>query len=122
MILHADSMLSLDLVPELEPLRFKDLPMFNSGVMQQQIAKTIAVKPSLGVICNTVDCLEEESLHRLHRMYEVSFFPIGPLRVIAEEYSSYSCFLDEDYSCIGWLNNQQRKSVLYVSLGRERAN
>ncbi|KAG4967200.1 hypothetical protein JHK87_032851 [Glycine soja] len=119
--LDADFM-SLDLVPELEPLRFKDLPMFNSGVMQQQIAKTIAVKPSLGVICNTVDCLEEESLHRLHRMYEVSFFPIGPLRMIAEEYSSYSSFLDEDYSCIGWLNNQQRKSVLYVSLGRERAN
>ncbi|KAL2983791.1 hypothetical protein AAZX31_12G055800 [Glycine max] len=105
--------MSLDLVPELEPLRFKDLPMFNSGVMQQQIAKTIAVKPSLGVICNTVDCLEEESLHRLHRMYEVSFFPIGPLRMIAEEYSSYSCFLDEDYSCIVW----EEKELTEVACG-----
>lgn len=122
MILHADSMLSLDLVPELEPLRFKDLPMLNSGVMQQLIAKTIAVRPSLGVICNTVDCLEEESLYRLHQVYKVSIFPIGPLHMIAEEDSSSSSFVEEDYSCIGWLNNQQRKSVLYVSLGRERAN
>ncbi|KAG4994151.1 hypothetical protein AAZX31_11G130900 [Glycine max] len=112
-----DSMLSLDLVPELEPLRFKDLPMLNSGVMQQLIAKTIAVRPSLGVICNTVDCLEEESLYRLHQVYKVSIFPIGPLHMIAEEDSSSSSFVEEDYSCIGWLNNKARKSVLYVSLG-----
>ncbi|KAK7341644.1 hypothetical protein VNO80_24581 [Phaseolus coccineus] len=111
-----DSM-SLDLVPELEPLRFKDLPMFNSGDMQKQVAKTIAVRPSLGVICNTVECLEEESLYRLHQVYKVSFFPIGPLHMIAEEDSSSSSFVEEDYSCIGWLKNQPRKSVLYVSLG-----
>ncbi|CAJ1933204.1 unnamed protein product [Sphenostylis stenocarpa] len=111
-----DSM-SSDLVPELEPLRFKDLPMFNSGEMQKQVAKTIAVRPSLGVICNTVDCLEEESLYRLHQVYKVSFFPIGPLHLLAEEDSSSSSFVEEDYSCIGWLKNQPRESVLYVSLG-----
>lgn len=109
--------MSLDLVPELEPLRFKDLPMLNSDVMQEQIAKTLAIRPSLGVICNTVDCLEEESLNRLHQLYKVSFFPIGPLHMIAEEDSSSSSFVEEDYSCINWLNNQPRKSVLYVSLG-----
>ncbi|TKY67398.1 UDP-glucose iridoid glucosyltransferase [Spatholobus suberectus] len=97
--------------------RFKDLPMFNSDVMQQQIPKTLAVRPSLGVICNTVNCLEEQSLYRLHQVYKVSFFPIGPLHMIAEEDSSSSSFVEEDYSCIGWLNNQARKSVLYVSLG-----
>jgi len=112
--LHADS--SLDLVPELEPLRFKDLPMFNSGDMLKEIAKTVAVRPSLGVICNTVDCLEEESLHRLHQVYKMSFFPIGPLHMIAGEDSPSSSFVEEDYSCIDWLKNQPRKSVLYVSL------
>lgn len=109
--------MSLDLVPELEPLRFKDLPMLNSDLMQEQIAKTLATRPSLGVICNTVDCLEEESLNRLHQLYKVSFFPIGPLHMIAEQDSSSSSFVQEDYSCINWLNNQPRKSVLYVSLG-----
>ncbi|RDX75122.1 UDP-glucose iridoid glucosyltransferase [Mucuna pruriens] len=111
-----DSM-SLELVPELEPLRFKDLPIFNSDIIQQQIAKTLAIRPSLGVIYNTVDCLEEESLYRLQQVYKVSFFPIGPLHMIAEEYSSSSTFVEQDYSCIGWLNNQETKSVLYVSLG-----
>ncbi|XP_047162445.1 UDP-glucose iridoid glucosyltransferase-like [Vigna umbellata] len=111
-----DSM-SLDLVPELEPLRFKDLPMFNSCDIQKQIAKTVAVRPSLGVICNTVNCLEEESLYRLHQVYKVSFFPIGPLHMIAEEDSSSSSFVEEDYSCIGWLKKQPKESVLYVSLG-----
>ncbi|KAK7404525.1 hypothetical protein VNO78_05475 [Psophocarpus tetragonolobus] len=112
-----DSM-SLDLVPELEPLRFKDLLMFDSSaVMQQQIAKTLTVRPSLGVICNTVDFLEKESLNRLHQVYKVNFFPIGPLHMIAEEDSSRSSFVEEEYSCIGWLNNQPTKSVLYVSLG-----
>ncbi|KAL9296567.1 hypothetical protein ACSQ67_022463 [Phaseolus vulgaris] len=103
---------SLDLVPELEPLRFKDLPMFNSGDMLKEIAKTVAVRPSLGVICNTVDCLEEESLHRLHQVYKMSFFPIGPLHMIAGEDSPSSSFVEEDYSCIDWLKNQPRKSVL----------
>lgn len=109
--------MSLDLVPELEPLRFKDLPMLNSDLMQEQIARSVAIRPSLGVICNTVDCLEEESLNRLHQLYKVSFFPIGPLHMIAEQDSSSSSFVQEDYSCINWLNNQPRKSVLYVSLG-----
>nr|KYP35537.1 Cytokinin-N-glucosyltransferase 1 [Cajanus cajan] len=102
--------MSLDMVPELEPLGFKDLPMLNSHVMQQQIAKTLAVRPSLGVIYNTVNCLEGKSLHRLHELYKVNVFPIGPLHMIAEDSSSSSC-VEEDYSCIGWLNNQATKSV-----------
>ncbi|KAL2328796.1 hypothetical protein Fmac_022223 [Flemingia macrophylla] len=81
------------------------------------ITKTLAVRPSLGVICNTVNCLEEKSLHRLRDLYKVSVFPIGPLHMIAGEDSSSSSFVEEDYSCIGWLNNQATKSVLYVSLG-----
>ncbi|TKY64929.1 UDP-glucose iridoid glucosyltransferase [Spatholobus suberectus] len=110
---------SLELVPKLEPLRFKDLPMLNSNAMQQQIAKALAARPSLGVICNAVDCLEKQSLDRLRQVYEGSFFPIGPLHMLAEEVdsSSISSFVEENDSCICWLNNQARKSVLYVSLG-----
>nr|KYP35536.1 Cytokinin-N-glucosyltransferase 1 [Cajanus cajan] len=106
--LHADCM-SLDMVPELEPLGFKDLP---TAPVQRPTNR-----PSLGVICNTVNCLEDKSLCRLHDLYEISVFPIGPLHMMAEEDSTSSSCVEEDYSCIGWLNNQATKSVLYVSLG-----
>ncbi|XP_061355108.1 UDP-glucose iridoid glucosyltransferase-like [Gastrolobium bilobum] len=110
---------SCDLVPGLDPLRFKDLPIFNStnpDVFLQQSAKTIAVTP-LGVICNTVDCLEESSLDQLRQLYKVSLFPIGPLHLIAKDSLISNSFMRENYSCIDWLNDQARKSVLYISLG-----
>ncbi|KAJ1421985.1 UDP-glucuronosyl/UDP-glucosyltransferase [Sesbania bispinosa] len=80
-------------------------------------AKSLAVTPSLGVIFNTVDCLEGPSLDKLHELYKVSLFPIGPLHMVSEDSSSNSSLLQENHSCITWLNNQARKSVLYVSLG-----
>ncbi|KAE9593277.1 hypothetical protein Lal_00029425 [Lupinus albus] len=115
---------SLDLVPGLDPLRFKDLSVFNlanlDGLLQTN-AKMLAVTPSLGIICNTVDFLEQPFLDQLRQLYQpsiVNFFTIGPLHLVAEDSCSRSSSLvEEDYSCISWLNNQPKKSVLYVSLG-----
>ena len=116
--LHADSKF-LDLVPELYPLRFKDLPIVNSSDLEsvlRQIAKSLELKSSVGVIWNTVDCLEHTSLTRLQKLYQFPSFALGPLHKLINENSSTS-LLEGDYSCISWLNEQAPKSVLYVSLG-----
>ena len=110
---------SLDLVPGVEPLRHRDLPIFNLAtfdVMLKQVAESLSVKP-LGVIFNTVECLESSSLNKLRNLYQVGVFTIGPLHIIAEDSSTSTSLLTEDYSCITWLNNQATRSVLYVSLG-----
>ena len=117
-ILHTDSKL-LDLVPELHPLRFKDLPIFNSPNLEsmlQQIAKSLELRFSMGVVWNTVDCIEQTSLARLQKLYHFPSFAIGPLHKLASEDFS-SSLLKEDYSCISWLNKQAPNSVMYVSLG-----
>ncbi|KAI4322103.1 hypothetical protein L6164_021823 [Bauhinia variegata] len=106
------------LMPELDPLRFKDLPIFNlpnSDAMLQQIEKSLEVRSS-GVIMNTVDCLEgSSSLGELRKLYEVPFFFVGPLHKMAPD--SRVSFFKEDNRCMCWLNKQASKSVLYISLG-----
>ncbi|CAK8575852.1 unnamed protein product [Lathyrus sativus] len=112
-----DSM-SLDLVPELELLRFKDLPIFNltnPHDFLHSISKTLSITP-LGVIFNTVESLEDSSLNHLQHLYNVNLFPIGPLHMIANEFDNIS-ILREKENCISWLKSKPRKSVLYVSFG-----
>lgn len=108
----------MDLVPELDLLRFKDLPIFNltnPHDFLHSISKTLSITP-LGVIFNTVESLEDSSLNHLHHLYNVNLFPIGPLHMIANEFDNISILREKD-NCISWLNNKPRKSVLYVSLG-----
>ncbi|KAF7805412.1 UDP-glucose iridoid glucosyltransferase-like [Senna tora] len=111
-------------VPNLEAVRFKDLPNFNcpdSEALLKQLKKTVGVRPSLGVIFNTVECLEAQYINKLHQQYlKVPIFAIGPLHLMARQHSSSSSsssFLKEDYTCIDWLNKQSPRSVLYLSLG-----
>lgn len=110
-------------VPNLDPVRFKDLSIFhtpNPDILLKQIDATLKATPRYGVIFNTLDCLEVEGRHlsELRRQYEVPIFPIGPLHKMAQHSSSSSSsFLKEDHSCLDWLNHQAPRSVLYVSLG-----
>ncbi|XP_058762659.1 UDP-glucose iridoid glucosyltransferase-like [Vicia villosa] len=107
-----------DLVPELDMLRFKDLPIFNllnPHDFLHGISKTLSITP-LAVIFNTVETLEDSSLNHLQHLYNVNIFPIGPLHMISNESNNIS-ILPESDRCISWLNNKPRKSVLYVSLG-----
>ncbi|KAL5055869.1 hypothetical protein RYX36_036551 [Vicia faba] len=122
--LHAKGYLPLqdskssDLVPELDILRFKDLPIFNltnPHDFLHGISKTLSITP-LGVIFNTVESLEDSSLNHLQRLYNVNLFPIGPLHMISNESNNISIMRESD-GCISWLNSKARKSVLYVSLG-----
>ncbi|WOH02268.1 hypothetical protein DCAR_0521657 [Daucus carota subsp. sativus] len=112
-----DSMLE-ELVPELYPLRFKDLP-FSGGNIEETLALyaiTSNLRSSSAIIWNTVDFLEHLSLPRLQQHYKVPFFTVGPLHKTSSMSSSTS-LLEEDKTCMEWLDKQATNSVIYVSLG-----
>ena len=110
--------MSLELVPELQPLRFKDLPISNFNNIEdllQLIAKAHETRMSSAIILNTMNCLEQTSLVQLQQRCRVPLFTIGPFHKIAPATSS--SLMEEDNSCIAWLDEQMRNSVIYVSLG-----
>ncbi|MED6120959.1 hypothetical protein PIB30_025585 [Stylosanthes scabra] len=130
--LQDSSSVCMEVVEGLEPLRFRDLPIFNLGecatdMMVKQAAISLSVKPSLGVIFNTIEFLEASSLQKLRNLYKVGVFPVGPLHMLMtppssqkqekNNHSMTTSLMKEDYSCITWLNEQEIGSVLYVSLG-----
>ncbi|KAM1341723.1 hypothetical protein ACFX13_006230 [Malus domestica] len=112
-----DSMM-LELVPGLQLLRFKDLPISNFGGLDdllQLIAKTHDSRSSSAVIWNTMDCLEQSSLTQLQNEYQIPLFPIGLLHKTVP--SPSISLLKEDQSCMSWLDEKAHNSVIYVSLG-----
>ncbi|KAM3692038.1 hypothetical protein ACJW31_08G057600 [Castanea mollissima] len=112
-----DSM-SLELVPELQPLRFKDLPISNFNNIKdllQLIAKAHETRMSSAIILNTMNCLEKTSLVQLQQRCQVPLFTIGPFHKIAP--AACSSLMEEDNSCIAWLDEQMHNSIIYVSLG-----
>ncbi|BFG34031.1 hypothetical protein CerSpe_203050 [Prunus speciosa] len=69
----------LELVPGLEPLRFKDLLITNFRDLDdllQLIVKAHDSRPSSAIIWNTMDCLEQSSLAHLWQEYQLPLFPI----------------------------------------------
>ncbi|KAM3205145.1 UDP-glycosyltransferase 76E1-like [Capsicum annuum] len=111
----------LDPLPELHPLRFKDVPfpVFNNAVPEPILDFCRAISDigsSVATIWNTMQHLEDSLLLSLQERYKVPFFPIGPLHKMTPMASSTS-ILEEDNSCIQWIDRQAPNSVLYVSLG-----
>ncbi|XP_048140022.1 UDP-glycosyltransferase 76E2-like isoform X2 [Rhodamnia argentea] len=105
-------------VPLHQPLRFKDLPIFNVGSLDyflEGVALTYNLRSSSAIILNTVHCLEESLLAQLRQKYQVPIFPIGPLHKFSP--TSAVSLLQEDTGCIPWLDKQTHNSVIYVSLG-----
>ncbi|XP_062085075.1 UDP-glucose iridoid glucosyltransferase-like [Humulus lupulus] len=108
----------MDPVPELQPLRFKDLPFSNatdSDGLLQLISEAHKTRTSSAIIWNTAECLEQSSLAQLGQGYQIPFFPIGPMHKMVPP--SCCSLLEEDYKCISWLDEQMDSSVIYVSLG-----
>ncbi|XP_049400676.1 UDP-glycosyltransferase 76E1-like [Solanum stenotomum] len=104
----------LDPLPDLHPLRYKDVPFSEAELEFQRAMYDIG--SSVATIWNTMQDLEDSTLLRLQKHYKVPFFPIGPFHKMAPLASSTS-ILEEDNSCIEWLDRQTPNSVLYVSLG-----
>ncbi|KAG2299772.1 hypothetical protein Bca52824_036244 [Brassica carinata] len=105
------------LFPGLHPLRYKDLPTSAFGPIEsipRVYSETVNTGTASAVIINTANCLESSSLERLQRELQVPVYPIGPLHIAA---SAPSSLLEEDRSCIEWLNMQEPRSVIYISLG-----
>ncbi|KAJ9565270.1 hypothetical protein OSB04_001236 [Centaurea solstitialis] len=106
-----------DMVPGLHPLRYKDLPFSKSPIedWHQLLAIFSQQRNPSAVIWNTLEFLEHEALSQIHKHYQVPVFAVGPLHKITP--SPPTSFLEEDTSCIAWLDKQAPKSVVYVSLG-----
>ncbi|KAM7256302.1 hypothetical protein ACFE04_012043 [Oxalis oulophora] len=110
--------ISLDIVPGFHPLRYKDLPVFNyqnnEGYLHL-IAKVQSLKFASAMICNTMEFMEKLAIEKYKQNLQIPFFALGPLHKFAP--ASSNSLLEEDITCISWLEKQKPKSVLYVSLG-----
>ena len=105
------------LVENLHPLRYKDLPTSGVGPLDRlfELCREIVNKRTASaVIINTVRCLESSSLKRLQHELGIPVYALGPLHITV---SAASSLLEEDRSCVEWLNKQKPRSVVYISLG-----
>ncbi|XP_023638718.1 UDP-glycosyltransferase 76E5 isoform X2 [Capsella rubella] len=106
------------LVENLHPLRYKDLPIAGFGPLDRFVElckEVLNRRTSSAVIVNTVSCLESLSLTRMQQDFGIPVYTLGPLHITAAS-ATYS-LLEEDKSCIEWLNKQKPRSVIYISLG-----
>jgi hypothetical protein len=81
----------------------------------QILSKASNIETSSAIIYNTIDYLENSSLEKMQQRCQVPIFSIGTMHKIAS--ASSSSLLEEDTSCLAWLDKQSCNSVIYVSLG-----
>ncbi|XP_075484743.1 UDP-glycosyltransferase 76B1-like [Primulina tabacum] len=108
-----------DPVPELPPLRVKDIPSVQRPdpnhalkIIRNMVEGT---KMASGLIFNTFQDLEEPNLANLHDHFRMPTFLIGPFHKFFSAASS--SLLTQDRGSISWLDTQKPHSVLYVSFG-----
>ncbi|VYS59563.1 unnamed protein product [Arabidopsis thaliana] len=102
----------------LHPLRYKDLPTSGFGPLESLLdmcREVVNKRTASAIIINTASCLESLSLSWLQQELGIPVYPLGPLHITAS--SPGPSLLQEDMSCIEWLNKQKPRSVIYISLG-----
>ncbi|OEL21392.1 UDP-glucose iridoid glucosyltransferase [Dichanthelium oligosanthes] len=110
-----------ELVPNLEPLRVRDLIRIDGSdtdALCSFIARAAdAVRASAsGVIVNTFEGIEESELAKIQSELSRPAFAVGPLHLLSQAPAAQSLHAP-DRGCLAWLDAHPPRSVLYVSLG-----
>uniref|UniRef100_A0A0E0E9H6 UDP-glycosyltransferases domain-containing protein n=1 Tax=Oryza meridionalis TaxID=40149 RepID=A0A0E0E9H6_9ORYZ len=110
-------------VEEMPPLRVSDLfdpsKYFNEEMANKILAlSTETTTNSSGTVVNTFEALETPELRSVRDELgaTIPVFAIGPLHKLSSN-GDRSSLLDQDRSCIEWLDTKEPGSVLYVSFG-----
>ena len=110
---------------ELPPLQVRDL-FDPSKLPNKEILMKIlnlaneTTASSSGAIINTFEALEPHELKMIQDELAdkgIPVFAIGPLHKLSSTDSAGTSILNQDCSCIEWLDTQCSGSVLYVSFG-----
>ncbi|CAA7026724.1 unnamed protein product [Microthlaspi erraticum] len=109
-----------DLVEEFPPLRRKDI--FRLLDAETEVLDSYSdliletTKASSGIIfVSSCEELDHDSLIQAREDFQVPIFAIGPSHSYFP--GSSSSLFTPDETCIPWLDNQEDKSVIYVSFG-----
>ncbi|KAJ4704549.1 Glycosyltransferase [Melia azedarach] len=101
-------------------LRLRDLPSIcrypkGNPVLQFFIGETTALTRASALILNTSHEIERPAISKLGPLF-TNIYTIGPLRASPSD-SFNGVLLQEDRSCMTWLDSQPSRSVLYISFG-----
>ncbi|KAF0900075.1 hypothetical protein E2562_026811 [Oryza meyeriana var. granulata] len=110
-------------VPELEPLRVRDLIRVDGCEADAlcgfitRVADAMRASAS-GVVVNTFDAIEASVLGKIETELSQPAFAVGPLHKLSPMAAAEHNFLHSpDRGCLAWLDAHPPRSVLYVSLG-----
>uniref|UniRef100_J3MJP0 UDP-glycosyltransferases domain-containing protein n=2 Tax=Oryza brachyantha TaxID=4533 RepID=J3MJP0_ORYBR len=110
-------------IKEMPPLRVSDLfdpsKYFNEEMGNKILAlSTETTTNSSGAVVNTFEALETPELQSVRDELgaTIPVFAIGPLHKLSNN-GDRSSLLEQDRSCIEWLDTKEPGSVLYVSFG-----
>ncbi|XP_044346488.1 UDP-glucose iridoid glucosyltransferase-like [Triticum aestivum] len=104
---------------DLQPLQLGDM-VFSTTAPHETMCNCLerimeSARYSSGVIINTFSELEGADLQKIIHGVGVPVYAVGPLHKISS--GAQSSLLDADKTCLNWLDKQEAKSVLFVSLG-----
>ncbi|CAD6226236.1 unnamed protein product [Miscanthus lutarioriparius] len=110
-----------ELVPDLEPLRARDLIRVDGSDTDAlcgfigSVADATRASAS-GIVINTFEGIEASELVKIQRELSRPAFAVGPLHLLSQAPAEQSLHAP-DRGCLAWLDERPPRSVLYVSLG-----